>query len=295
MRDSPHTLLYILILVMVTFWSANYAVGKILMREVPSVLAAGLRITLAAVFMTPLYAWQQGGGSWFNRDWPTLLALGVFGVTMNQFFFMVGLSRTSVAHSALLIGMTPVFVLLIAAAIRQERLTFRKALGMAIAIGGVLVLNTLPGRDTTPGAGPTLLGDFYVFIGAVAFALFTVFSKPVSARYSPVTVNAWCYFGGALALAPSTLWEARDFAFARVSVGAWLCLLFMSLFPSTICYLIYSYALTHISASRVAAFSYLQPVLATALAVAVLGERITLPLVAGGAVIFSGVYLTERG
>src|SRR4029077_17085407 len=135
----------------------------------PSVLAAGLRITLAAVFMTPLYAWQQGSSSWINRGWPTLLALGVFGVTMNQFFFMVGLSRTSVSHSALLIGMTPIFVLLIAAAIRQEKMTFRKALGMLIAIGGVLVLNTLPGRDTTPGAGPTLLGDFYVFIGAVAF------------------------------------------------------------------------------------------------------------------------------
>ena len=76
---------------------------------------------------------------------------------------------------------------------------------------------------------------------------------------------------------------------------AWLCLLFMALFPSTICYLIYSYALTHIPASRVAAFSYIQPVLATMLAVVMLGERVTLPLVAGGAVIFSGVYLTERG
>ena len=294
-RDSPHTLLYILITIMVTFWSANYAAGKILMREVPSVLAAGLRITLAAIFMTPLYAWQQGASSWLNRDWPTLLALGVFGVTMNQFFFMVGLSRTTASHSALLIGMTPVFVLLIAAAIRQERLTARKALGMFIALGGVLVLNTLPGRDSTPGAGPTLLGDFYVFIGALAFALFTVFSKNISTRHSPITVNAWCYFSGAIALAPSTLWEARDFAFARVSVTAWLCLLFMALFPSTICYLIYSYALTHIPASRVAAFSYIQPVLATMLAVVMLGERVTLPLVAGGAVIFSGVYLTERG
>ena len=68
----------------------------------------------------------------------------------------------------------------------------------------------------------------------------------------------------------------------------------MALFPSVICYLIYYYALTYIPASRVAAFNYLQPVLATLMAVIALGERVTWPLVAGGAVIFSGVYLTER-
>ena len=300
MRDSPHALLYFLIAVMVTFWSANYAAGKILMREVPSVLAAGLRITLAALFMTPLYAWQQGTSSWFNRDWPTLLALGVFGVTMNQFFFMVGLSRTSVSHSALLIGMTPVFVLLIAAAIRQERAAWEvEWQDQRFAWACTQVCPEVSDitwrafwRTAVDGRPGNNLCSWAIY---QHFALFTVFSKNISTRHSPVTVNAWCYFSGALALAPSTLWEARDFAFARVSVAAWLCLLFMALFPSTICYLIYSYALTHIPASRVAAFSYIQPVLATLLAVATIGERVTLPLVAGGAVIFSGVYLTERG
>jgi drug/metabolite transporter (DMT)-like permease len=214
---------------------------------------------------------------------------------MNQFFFMIGLARTSVAHSSLIIGMTPIFVLLIAAAIRQERLTARKGTGMLIAITGVLVLNTLPVRNAAPGTGPTLSGDLYVFLGGLAFALFTVFSKSISTQYSAITVNTYCYLSGALALAPITLWESRDFAFRSVSAVAWTSLLFMALFPSTICYLIYSYALTRIPASRVAAFSYVQPVLATLLAVLTVGERVTLPLVAGGAVIFSGVYLTERG
>ncbi len=69
----------------------------------------------------------------------------------------------------------------------------------------------------------------------------------------------------------------------------------MALFSSVISYLIYYYALSKISASRVSAFNYLQPVVATLLAAVMLGERVTLPVVAGGAVVFSGVYLTERG
>jgi drug/metabolite transporter (DMT)-like permease len=80
-----------------------------------------------------------------------------------------------------------------------------------------------------------------------------------------------------------------------VSSAAWGSLVYMALFPSVICYLIYYYALSRISASRVTAFIYLEPVLATLMAVAFLGERVSAQLVAGGTVIFAGVYLTERG
>ncbi|MEO7651452.1 MAG: DMT family transporter, partial [Bryobacteraceae bacterium] len=100
---------------------------------------------------------------------------------------------------------------------------------------------------------------------------------------------------GALGLAPMTLWQARGFAFDKVDAAGWASLAYMALFPSVVCYLIYYYALKFIPASRVSAFSYLQPAVATLMAAVTLGERITMPLVAGGAVIFAGVYLTERG
>jgi drug/metabolite transporter (DMT)-like permease len=69
----------------------------------------------------------------------------------------------------------------------------------------------------------------------------------------------------------------------------------MALFPSLVCYLIYYYALKFIAASRVSAFSYLQPLLATVMAVMVLGEEVTGGLAAGGALILSGVFVAERG
>jgi len=68
----------------------------------------------------------------------------------------------------------------------------------------------------------------------------------------------------------------------------------MILFGSVVPYLIYAFALTELAASRVAAFSYLQPVIATALGVWLLAERLTSSAVAGGTLILLGVYLTER-
>ena len=109
-------------------------------------------------------------------------------------------------------------------------------------------------------------------------------------------MNTFAYVGGALFLAPVTLWQGAALRFRGTSrCAAWLCVVYMALVPSVICYLIYYYALTHIAASRLSAFSYCQPPVAAVLGIFVLGEPITLSLVLAMLVIFAGVYLTERG
>lgn len=288
-----HGLLYGLIALMVAFWSGNFIVGKVALREFPAVLLSGLRVGLAGLLMLPVYLWEgrKVQDRWTAGDVPLLVWLGVVGVALNQLFFVAGLSRTSVAHSAIIIGLTPMSVLAIAAFTGLETLTVRKAAGMAIALAGVAILKAFE----KPGQGATWTGDLLTFGACFTFALFTVFGKRATARHSTVTVNTFAYVGGGLALAPLTLWQGWGFSFGSVSAGGWLALVYMALFPSVIAYLIYYYALARIPASRVSAFSYLQPLVATLLGVVILNERITASLVAGGAVILFGVYLTERG
>jgi drug/metabolite transporter (DMT)-like permease len=294
-KGSSHRLLYILIVAMVMLWSANYIVAKVALREFPPLLLCGLRVSVAGLFMIPAFLWQNGAASLSKRDLPLLLYLGLFGMTLNQLFFLLGLSRTTVVHSVLIISMTPIFVLLIATLMKQERITARKAAGMLIALSGVAILHALPHPNAAPAASPSLLGDLFIFGAAVTFSWFTVIGKSVTLRHSGITVNTFGYVGGALALAPMTIYQSRSFAYSSVSAAGWTTLVYMALFPSVICYMIFYYALTRISASRVSAFSYLQPLITTLLAVIALRERVTLPMIAGGVVIFSGVYLAERG
>ncbi|HXM44997.1 MAG TPA: DMT family transporter [Bryobacteraceae bacterium] len=293
--------LYALILLMVVFWSGNYIAGKIALREFSPMLLAGLRIVFAGVTILPVYLWERlteprlteprpsGSGP---RDAVRPLMLGLFGVTLNQVLFVVGLSRTSVAHAAILIGLTPIQVLIIAGLRGQERITARKAFGMAIALGGVAMLKAF---EPATGAGATWIGDAVVLLAGLCFALFTVFGKEVTAQYSTITMNTYAYVGGAVALLPLTLWEAAHQPLANVSAGAWLAAIYMALFPSVIAYLIYYHALAHMTASRVSAFSYLQPVFASIMGVAILGETLGTPVIAGGVAILGGVYLAERG
>ncbi|MCU1275970.1 MAG: protein of unknown function transrane, partial [Bryobacterales bacterium] len=270
------------------------------LREFPPFLLSVLRIELAGIFLAPVYWFKNRTGGRTLRAGSDLTLLIVLAIccVANQLLFVIGLSRTTVAHSSLIIATGPIFVLLIAAFMKLEKITLRKIVGMLIALGGVAVL--VQQSFAQPGSGdpsvqPTLAGDAITALASTVFSVFAVLGKKATERYSSLAVNGFAYVAGGAMLVPVLLWQASAFPFARVSPAAWSSLVYMALFPSVICYMIYYYALSRISASRVTAFIYLEPVIATLMAVAFLGERVTAPLVAGGTVIFAGVYLTERG
>lgn len=296
MKKPAPALLYGAIAAMVLFWSANFIVGKLALRDFPAALLAGLRTSFAAAIVIPMYLWRrknplQAPVQSGNRPGLAIfLLLGFTGVAANQAFFVLGLSRTSVAHSALLIGLTPVMVLLMAAANRMEKLTAAKLAGMALALAGVAVLNATPSK----AANASLLGDVLTLCGASCFAVFTIASKRVTCCVDGITVTAASYVGGAIMMAPLTVWQSLPFNYGAVSATGWASLLYMAVFPSVVCYLIFYWVLMFIPASRVSAFSYAQPLIATLLAVPVLGESVTLPVAAGGALVLTGVALTER-
>jgi drug/metabolite transporter (DMT)-like permease len=284
--------LYWLLGLMLLFWSLNYIIGKVALREFPAVLLTCIRTTFAGAFILPIYLWRERGKhrAWTGRELGGLLMLGIFGVVANQFFFVVGLASTSVVHASIVVTLMPILVLLLAAFLGQERITARKVLGMVIAATGVGVLQLEKGG----GSGATLLGDFIVFLSDVSLAIFTVRSKQLMKRYGSLTINSVAYIGGALALAPFTVWLGWRYGLARASAGAWWSVAYMALFSSVLAYLIYNYALTYMPASRASAASYLQPLGATLLAVVLLGESLTTALAIGGILVLTGVFVTER-
>ncbi len=294
-KRPSHTLLYGLLGLMVLIWSGNYIVGKLALREFSPLALVCVRTTLAGLFMLPVYLVQatrtdtrKRDAPWTRSDIPMLLFLGVIGVALNQILFVFGLSLTSVAHAALVIALTPLLVLALAAARGLEHFTLRKAVGMLIAVSGVGALNF------SRAAGASLAGDVLILGAALTFTFFTVFGKESSSKHGNITLNTFAYTGGALILSPVTFYMTRRFDLFSISWRAWAGVVYMALFSSVICYLIYYYALKYIAASRASALSYLQPLLATLMALPVLGEAITLPLAFGGLLILTGVYVTER-
>jgi drug/metabolite transporter (DMT)-like permease len=291
---SPHLILYSLVFLMVLCWSGNYVAAKIVFREIPAMPAMALRTIVSAVLMAGIYWRRPRGGEsiWTRREMSILIVLGLFGMVMNQFFWTLGVAQTTVVHSSMIMATTPIWVLLMAGLMGLEPITFPKVGGMAIAMTGVAMLQVF--RPKLSAQSPTLRGDFFILLCTLALAGMTAFGKRYRPRSGGIAVNAVGYILGAFLLLPSFWFSSRGFDFGKVTAGAWVGVVYMGAISSVTGYLIYYYALARMSASRMAAFQYLQPVFASLMAVVMLGEELTGAAIAAGGIIFAGVFVTER-
>ena len=283
--------LHALLAFMVFVWSVNFIVAKNALTEFSPLLLGALRFTVGGLFVLPIYLWSKRNsqGPPLSISWK-VLALGVVGVAANQFLFLLGLMRTTVSHAAILIALTPVMVLLLSAWVGHERITSGKAAGLGLALSGVAVLQ---GRALFGGHG-SMLGDVFVLLAGLAFAIFTVGGKEIRQRYDGLTMATIAYAGSAALLSPLTLWLASSFDFSRVTWVGWVSVVYMATFPSVIAYLIFFHALRFMPSSQVSRLAYLQPFIATLFAVPILGEKVTASLVTGGALVLAGVFWAER-
>ena len=292
-RARGHAQMHGLMLLATFCWAANIIAAKEALPGFGPLALAALRIVGAALLFAILFL-ARGKHLTFRltaRHWLVMTLLALSGVTFNQFFFIGGLARTSVAHAGLIVAVGPVMVLVLSCLMRLEALTVPKFVGMLISFGGVAVLTT---GKAGQGNGAYWVGDVMLLAGSVVFAYYTILVKEVADQYDARTLNTLAFGVGTLLMVPFGTWWVLDVRWTAVSFHAWWGLAFMVVFGSVVPYLLFAIAMTELTASRVAAFSYVQPVIATGLGIWLLGERLTLKIVLGGTLILAGVYLTER-
>ena len=285
--------LYLLVAAMVLMWTANFIVGKVAVREFSVLALGGLRIQLASAILLAVLVARRGlaGLEPLRREWKLMALLALSGVVLTQCLFVAGLKYTSVAHSSLIISLGPVFVLVLARLHGLEELSALKVLGLGVSLAGMAVLV----GERHPGQAPSLLGDLLAATGCLAFSYYVILSKEVTPRFDSLALNTYTFLVGGLMLVPVSLAAVAAGGLSQVTWKGWLAMVYMSVCASVLAYLIFYYALRFISATRLTALSYLQPPLATFLGFVLLKEQVTLRLLVGAAVIFTGVYLAERG
>jgi O-acetylserine/cysteine efflux transporter len=290
---TPRTLtLLFWLVVMLLLWSFNYVAGKIALRTLDPISLTCFRLELAALVMLPIYFAQPNRAPLRLRDiWP-FAYLGFFGGIINQGFFTVGLNYTTSDHSAVIIAVGPIIILLFARALKLEAFTIAKIVGMAISFAGVYLLETEQGP---PSHSPFLLGDLITFGGVIGFAAYTVLGKRVATQYDSIAMNTFNCVAAALMLLPLTVHQAIHLNWHSVALSGWLGMIYMAVGSSVAAYTIMYWALRYMTASRVGAMSYFQPVVVILLSIALLGERPTRNLLEGTALVLAGVYLAERG
>jgi drug/metabolite transporter (DMT)-like permease len=300
MRALAHIALFIVNFI----YGVNYVVAKGLMPDVigPSGFIL-LRVLGAGALFWILRALRPERIS--LSDLGRLALCGFFGVALNQLMFFHGLMRTTPINASIIMVATPILVLVLAAVLLKERVTYTKMLGVALGAAGALALIALKPNAAITGA--TRLGDLFILINATSYGIYLVLVKPLMRKYSAVTVMSWSFLVGLAFVLPfghAELLAVDWHALTAPIIGA---IVFVVVFVTFVAYLLNTWALAHVNPTVVGTYIYMQPIMAagsTWLFVRIGPERLGIPgdhvAVIGvpqllcAAAIFTGVYLVGR-
>ena len=273
-------------LVSVVLWASAFVGIRAAGRAFsPGALALG-RLTLGSLLLGALLL-TRGWIRPSRRDLGLLLIAGLtwfggYNVALNE-----AERRVDAGTASMLVMIAPIVVVALAAAFLKERFTRALLLGGAVAFAGVLVI----GFATSSG-NATLSGAVLCLVAAVASAVGLVAQKPVLGRLSALQVTWTCCTVGALVCLPYTPGLVRELSTAPVAGIAWL--VFLGVFPTSVAFTTWAYALARGTAGRVVAMAYLIPPVTIVMSWLILGEVPGLVAVLGGALCFVGVYITRR-
>jgi len=250
-------------------------------------------------------AWRVGGGAVAlgglaalvhrgrarprRADLPRFIACAILGVALNQGLFLVGLSRSTPLNAGLVMSLIPVFTFMAAAVIGLERFSLVRALGLALALGGVLPLVFHDGLGSLGRYGA---GNLLMVVNALSYSLYLVLAKPLTGRYPPLVVIAWSYVLSLVALLYFV--PGQRLVPEPGATLAWWSLAYIVAFPTVLAYLLNVFALARLGASTTAVYVYFQPLVTGVASWIAFGERPSGAMLLAAGALFTGVWLVAR-
>lgn len=293
---SGHLPGHVAMLLAAVFWGAMSPIAKHLMLSgavTPLVLSA-IRIAGGAVvfWLAGLLLPRKvtGDGRLAKSDIAIILLMSVLIISANQGLYIVGIGFTTPFEATVMTTMTPVFTLLLAAIFIAMPMTLLKVTGVALGLGGALLLAFASrGSSTNSMASNPVLGNLMCMGAQICAAVYFTMFRGIISRYHPFTLMKWLFLFGALTWLPFAWSDLMTVNLTTIDSRAIMSLAYIILFPTFLAYLFMLYAQQRLKPTTVSMYSYIQPLTAATLAsimgLAVFGWSNILATV----MIFSGV------
>jgi drug/metabolite transporter (DMT)-like permease len=290
---------YVYVVLMVVLGSTTAAAAKFAVRDLPVALVPVLRFGLAGLCLLPV-VWGRGVLTRLVREDPWLLLLSAaLCVPINQGFFLSAALLGPTSHVGLFYATCPLVVLLLAWAMKLERLDLGRLWGVLASVAGIVVIGV--GNFWNGGAGTAVevravvLADCLLVGAVLSWGAYMAVSKPLVQRHGAMpalagTVLLGCLLSIPVALLVGPAWPP----FGQVSTTAWLALAVLSLFITPFGWAFQNLALSRFEASQVATFSNGSPMLTIVWGIWLFDEVLTLALILGGALTLGGMYWASR-
>ena len=282
-----------LLLLVTLIWGNSFiAIKHIVQYVTPLELVTVRFVPVALIFAALLLPtrWREILQLVRDESW-RLALLGLTGAVFYNIFLGWGETGVSAGTASLIIALNPAFTYALSVLALGERFKWQRALGMAVAFGGLFVI-------VRWGSGRPINLDeasyaFITMLAPLCWAVYTILGKSVVARHPPLLVTGVSMiFAGVFSLvfvSPALLDQLPG-----LPASFWWAVLFLAVPCTVFAFAVWFGALERMPAGRVAGFVYLVPMFAVTFGRLLLDEPLTLALVVGAAILIGGVWLVQR-
>ncbi|MFZ6689743.1 DMT family transporter [Undibacterium sp. SXout11W] len=288
---------YLKLVAVALFWGGTFIAGRLVAPQIPHMMAAAMRFTVACALLLPL-AWKlEGGLPKLNRQQlHATFALGATGIFLYNVCFFSALERMPAGRTALFVALNPIVTALILAALFGERLGLRRWIGIVIAFIGASIVIT---RGDVSGALHDLSqsigkGELFMLCAVCAWAAYTIIGKQALKGLSPIAATTYASLWGLVLLLCGATTELAQFDISHLTWHVLAALVYLGAFGTVIGFVWYYEGIKAIGPARTAVFNNLVPVFGITLGALLLNEPILLSMVVGGILVIAGVSLTNR-
>lgn len=275
--------------------SSTHVVARSVAVQIPATAIVLYRGVLSVLtYVVWLLVQRRLGSSWriAPRDWWRFVVLGLLNMPLNQYLFVAGLRLTTAPNAALAFALSPVFVLVFAAFLLGEKLSWHKIVGVVLAaVGAIIVV----GERGITFSSQTMVGNLMELAASCAWSLYTVWGRPLVQRYGAVPTTALGMMIGLAFFIPiAALVPDGVLAPAHLSLQQWLEIAYLGVVTSGLGWGLWYVLLRRMEAGRLAVFNNLQPALTVLLSWLAFGELPSVAFWIGGSIAIAGVLLTQR-
>jgi drug/metabolite transporter (DMT)-like permease len=276
-------------------WGGNFSAIKELLETLEPLDVVFLRgFGALAFFLTYLMLSRRPFIPMERQDLLRLVAIGVTGITVMNLAMTFGQELLPAALASLIVTSNPVFTVLVAAALGLEMITRRTLAGIGLAFTGFLIVLLWGTGSSADFGGSQVKGVGLVLMAPLAWAFYTVLSKPLLSKYPPFHVAAYTSIAGTISfMSIPFLQDGTIERIGNLDRQGWAAAIFASVLAYALAYFLWYKGLEYLTPSQTAIYIYLVPVFGVLSAWLILGETITIWLVLGGLSILAGVAITN--
>lgn len=276
-----------LLIVATIIWGINPVILKTGLRYMAPLEYNVLRLIIASVVSWAFVALTGQYKRIDRSDFKNILLVSVCGFFIFQWFYALGVSKTTAGNTSIIMGILPVMTAIINHIAGIEKAGRDTYLGIFISFLGMILVIAGTGRiGLTPD---NILGSIYMFAGSAGYAVYTVFSKPLSSKYSPYQVTAYSITVSAILILLFSGINIHNYSLSMPLVSS---LLFTGVFGICIGNFIWVWCIKKKGSNRVAVYNNLTPVFSVIAGGIFLNETFTLIQFAGAIIILIGLYLS---